>query len=81
MLEWETGIIIETTNLRAIPKDFLQSVLQYHNLTLLCTSTKKFLVADTELKRLTTLGPSSMQTSQEDGQSYRSASVSEELSR
>lgn len=50
MLECETSIIIETTDLRVIPNDFLQSVLQYHNLTLLCT--KKFLVADTELERL-----------------------------
>lgn len=36
-------------------------------------------MADTKLERLTTLGPRSMQTSQQDGQIYRSASVSEEI--
>lgn len=61
MMECETGIITETTDLRLIAKYFLQLVLQYHNLILFCTNTKELLVADTVLERLTTLGPSSIQ--------------------
>lgn len=80
-MECETGIITETTHPRVIAKYFLQSVLQYHNLILFCTNTKKLFVADRELERLSTLGPRSMQTSTQDGQTYRRAFVPEELSR
>lgn len=76
-MECETGIITQTTHLRVIAKYFLQSVLQHHHLILCCTNTKKLLVADTELERLTTLGPRSVQTSTQDGQTYRRAFVSE----